>query len=100
MCYLPSQRAIIAPTGEILFTITPQAIEQKMQALRVENSTPFSRESLVELYQKLEFYKRAKTLEFFLTEDASLPKKNPLYPSFIFPERAKKIITIISYLVG
>lgn len=27
-CFLPSQRAIIAPTREILFTITPQAIDQ------------------------------------------------------------------------
>lgn len=29
-----------------------------------------------------------------------MPKKNPPYPSSIFPERAKQIITIISYLLG
>ena len=99
-CYLPSQRAIITPTGEILFTITPQAIDQMMQAPTAENATPFSHEALVELYQKLDFSKRAKTLECFLTEDALLPKKYPPYPSSIFLERAKKIITVISYLLG
>lgn len=66
-CYLPSQRAIIAPTGEVLLTITPQAIDQMMQAPTVENATPFSYEALIELYQKLDFTKRAKTLELFLT---------------------------------
>jgi len=35
-----------------------------------------------------------------LTQDASLPKKNPPYPSSIFLERAKQIITIVSYLLG
>ena len=65
-CYLPSQRAIISPTGEILFTITPQDIDQIMQALTIENATPFSHEALIELYQKLDFEKRAKNLELFL----------------------------------
>lgn len=48
----------------------------------------------------MDFAKRAKTLEIFLTEDAPLPKKHPPYPSSIFPESAKKIITVISYLLG
>ena len=99
-CYLPSQRAIIAPTGEILFAITPQAIDQMIQAPTIENATPFSYEALVELYQKLDFSKRAKTLQIFLTKDAPLPTKNPSYPSSIFPKRAKKFITTISYLLG
>jgi len=48
----------------------------------------------------LDFAKRAKTLELFLTQDTPLPKKTPPYPSSIFPKRAKKIITVISYLLG
>lgn len=61
---------------------------------------PLSYEALIEFYHKLDFSKRAKTLELFLTEDAPLPKKSPPYPSSIFPERAKQIITVISYLLG
>lgn len=99
-CYVPNQRVVISPTGEILFTIIAQSIDQMMQAPIKENATPFSHEVLTELYQKLDFEKRAKTLELFLTEDAPLPKKNPPYPSSIFLERAKKILTFISYLLG
>ena len=60
-----------------------------MQAPNIENATPFSYEALVEIYQKLDFAKRAQTLELFLTQDAALPKENTPYPSSIFPERAK-----------
>jgi len=49
-----------------------------MQAPTIENTTPFSYEALVELYEKLVFSKRAKTLELFLREDAPLPKKSSL----------------------
>ena len=37
--YFPTQRAILTPTGEILFTITPQAIDQMIEAPTVENAT-------------------------------------------------------------
>jgi len=57
--YIPSQRAIVNPNGHILFTITPQAIDQMMQSHTVKNTTPFSYEALVEIYQKLDFAKRA-----------------------------------------
>ena len=43
-----------------------------MQAPTVNNATPFSYESLVETYHKLDFAKRAQTLELFLTQDAAL----------------------------
>ena len=39
-------------------------------------------------------------MEIFLREDASLPKKNPPYPSSIFTDKAKQIITVFSYLLG
>lgn len=42
----------------------------------------------------------AKTLELFLAQYAQLPKKNHPYRSSIFPDRAKQIITVISYLLG
>ena len=80
-------------------TITAQNIEEMMQAPTIENSTPFSQEELIEIYQKLYFAKSAQTLELFMTENDPLPKKNPPFPSSIFPERSKLIITFISYLI-
>lgn len=99
-CYFPNQRAIIAPTGEILFTITAQSIDQMMQAPSVENITPFSLEALTELYQNLDFSKRAKIFDIFLQENTKLPKKNLAHPSSIFIEQEKQIIIVISYILG
>ena len=99
-CYVPSQRAIMAPFGDILFTITAKSINQTMLAPSVENSSPFSLKALNQLYQKLDFATRAKIFEIFLPENAKLPKNNPPYPSSIFPDQAKQIITIISYILG
>lgn len=99
-CYVPNQVAIISPTREILITIAAQSINQMMQVHITDNSTHFSQDALTKLYQNIDFAKRAKGLEIFLAEDAQLPKNNPPYPSFIFLERTKNIITVISYLLG
>lgn len=66
----------------------------------VENNTPFSLEVLTQLYQKMDFATRAKIFEIFLPENAQLPKNNPPYPSSIFPNQAKQIISMISYTLG
>lgn len=99
-CYIPNQRAIIAPSGEIIFTITIKTIELMMQGSYVENNTPFSIESLIELYQKLYFAKIARFFDLFLHENTQLPRKNPPYPYYIFPDQAKKIISALSYILG
>jgi hypothetical protein len=79
--YLPSQRAIVSSSGESLFTITPESINQMLQIQRSDPVIPFSIKALNNLYQKLSFPQRAQIFEIFLPEDAQLPKKNPPYPS-------------------
>lgn len=71
-----------------------------MLAPNVENATPFSLEALTPLYQKLDFPTRARIIEIFFLEYAQLPKRNPSYPSSIFPNQAKQIVSIISYTLG
>jgi hypothetical protein len=73
----PSQRAIVSSSGETLFTITPESIDQMLQIPRSDPAIPFSIEALNDLYQKLTFPQRAQIFEIFLPEDAQLPKKNP-----------------------
>lgn len=75
-CYNPQQREVMAQTGHILFTIDAKSIMQMMQAPVIEGTTPFSREVLIEMYQKLDFCKRDKTLELFMTEQTPLPNKH------------------------
>lgn len=91
--YVPVQRAIIAPTYDILFTITAQSIDQMMLAPDVENVAPFSLEALTQLYQKLDFAIRARSFEIFFKENAQLSKRilhilllfSLIKPSRLFP---------------
>jgi hypothetical protein len=98
--YLPSQRAIASRNGEIMFTITPETINQMLQIPQNKSTTPFFVESINELYQKLTFSQRAQFFEIFLREDAQLPKKNPPCPSSIFPEKDNQIISMLSCILG
>lgn len=58
----------MAPIGDILFTIDFKSIMQMMQAPIIEGTIPFTHDILSEMYQRLDFTKRAKTLELFMTE--------------------------------
>lgn len=71
-----------------------------MQALVIEGNTPFSHEFLTEMYQKLDFFKRARTLELFMTENTPLPSKNPPCSSSVFPDKTRHLVTVLSYLLG
>jgi hypothetical protein len=53
--YLLSQRAFVSSSGETLFTITPESIDQMMQISRAESPSPFTIEVLTEKYQNLSF---------------------------------------------
>jgi hypothetical protein len=57
--YIPDQKAIISSSGNVLFFITPEDIDQMMQIPRVESASPFNLEILSELYQKMTFPQRA-----------------------------------------
>jgi hypothetical protein len=98
--YFPGQRAIASSSGEILFTVTSEAIDQMLQIPRNDSAIPFSIEALNDLYQKLTFPQRAQIFEIFLPEDAQFPKKNPPYSSSIFTVKANQIIPMLSYLLG
>lgn len=90
----------MASTRHRLFTIDAKSIMQMMYAPVIKGTTPFSHEILTEMYYKLDFSKRAKTLELFMTEHTSLPNENPPYSSSFFPDRTRHIVIVLSYLLG
>jgi hypothetical protein len=98
--YLPDQRAIVSSSGETLFTITPEAIDQMLQIPRAESFSPFTIEILTEMYQKLSFPQRVQIFELFLPESAPLPKANPPYQSSIFSAKGNQIISSLCSLLG
>lgn len=90
----------MAQNGDILFTVIPESINHMLQIPNYESLKPFSGDSLVEFYMNLTFPQRANIFETFLLEDAQLPKKNPSYSSSMFLKMTKKIISIVSCLLG
>jgi hypothetical protein len=98
--YIPEQRAIVSSSGEILFLIMPESIEQMMQIPRVDSASPFNLEILTELYQKMNFPQRAQILELFLPPSTQFPSINPPYPSSIFSTKGNWIISSLCALLG
>jgi hypothetical protein len=98
--YLPDQRSIVSSSGETLFSITPEAIDQMMEIPRVESYSPLTKESLTEMYQNLSFPRRAHIFELFLPRDAQFPKKNSPYHSSIFLKRGNQIISLLCCLLS
>jgi len=71
--------------------------------LQVKPSTPlhlFSIDSLMEIYKKVTFPQRSKIFEIFLPENAELSRTNPPYPSSLFPEMIRQVVSIISCLLS
>jgi hypothetical protein len=98
--YIPEQRAVISSSGEILFLITPESIDQMMQIPRDDSASPFNLEILTELYQKMTFPQRAQIFELFLPPSAQFPSTNPPYPSSMFSTKGNQIISSLCALLG
>jgi hypothetical protein len=98
--YLPNQRAIVSSSGETLFTITPETIDQMMQIPRVGSFSPFTTEILIKMYQKLSFPQRAHIFEISLLKSAQFPKKNHPHHSSMFSSKGNQIISSLCCLLG
>jgi hypothetical protein len=98
--YIPDQRAIVSSSGDVLFFITPEDIDQMMQMPRAESTSSFNLEILTELYQKMTFPRRAQIFELFLPTSARFPSTNPPYPSSMFSTKGNQIISSLCALLG
>jgi hypothetical protein len=98
--YIPDQRVIVSSSGENLFFITPEAIDQMMQIPRDKSTSPFNLEVITKLYQKLSFPQRAQIFNLFLPQAPHLPKTNPPYPSSLFSVKGNQVISSLCALLG
>ena len=100
ICYLPSQRAIVFPNQQILFTITTGSINEMLQIQPNPDEAPFSIENLIDLYLKLDLPKISQNFQTFLLEKTQVPTDNPPYSATIFYERTRQIVTMLSCILG
>lgn len=98
--YVPSHRTIEAPNLEILFKITAKSINQMLQIQSTPNLTPLSIASLLSLYITLDPTKIKQIFQSFITEECHTPKDIPPYGFAIFSETVRRIITMISSIIG
>ena len=90
----------MSSSGEIIFLITSETIDQMLQITRAESPSPFNLEIITELYQKLSFPQRAQIFELFLPQAAQLPTTNPSYPSSLFSIKGNQVIMSLCALLG
>lgn len=90
----------MAQNGDILVTISLETINQMLLIPENDSLSQFSTPSLMDLYHKLTFPQKPQIFEIFLPKDAQLPKKILPYPASMFLENTKKIISLVSCLLG
>ena len=86
--YIPSQRAIVSPNQQLLFTITAESINQMMHVQPSPNETPLSISDLLDLYVKLDLAKIAQFFHTFIIEYFHTPTDSPSYVATIFHREA------------
>jgi hypothetical protein len=98
--YIPKKRVVVSSSGEILFLITLESIDQMMQIPQVNSASPFNLEILTELYQKMTFPQRDQIFKLFLPPSTQFPSTNPPYPSSMFSTKGNQIISSLCALLG
>ena len=96
--YEPSQRAVMGPSGGVLFHITPQSINEMLQFKPTQPLFPLTMKHLLDLASKLSSEEVTRIAKTFMP-----PKffsASPPYHHAWFDETGRLIIDIISYILG
>ena len=85
---------------KVLFTITAESVNEMLQVQPGPNLTPLSIGDLLDHYTKLCPSRPAQIFQTFIIEEQHIPKDVAPYFSATFFERGKKIVTMISCILG
>ena len=97
--YDPNQRAVLAPSGSVLFHITPQAINQMLYFQTTKPLAPLSMQLLLDQGAKLSSSQITRIVELFMQLDCQ-PWKPPPYLHVWFNEIGKLLVNMISCILG
>lgn len=88
-CYVPSQRSIVTPNQQVLFTIIAESINQMLQIKPSQNETPLCIDGLLDLYTNIDIPKKAQIIQTFIIKESHTPTNSPPYAATIFFERGR-----------
>ena len=97
--YDPCQRAVLSPSGSVLFHITPEAINQMLHFHTTKPLTPLSMMHLIDQGGKLSSAQIIKINQLFI-EPGSQTVRTPLIGNVYFNELGRFLVDMISYVLG
>jgi len=97
--YEPTQRAIMSPTGTILFHITPESINEMLHFKPTQPLAPLSMGHLLDEGSKLSTAEIGQIAKLFMRSDCQ-PREPPPFQHVWFNEAGRFIIDMISYVLG
>jgi len=97
--YDPNQRAVLSPSGSVLFHITPKAMNQILQFQSAKPLAPLSMQLLVDQGAKLSSSQITRISQLFMQPD-SQPQQPPPFLHVWFNDIGKVLVNMISYILG
>ena len=94
--YNPSQREVMYPSLDELFTITTKSINAMLQLQHEQNLTPLSIGNLLNQFPNLITGKIAEMFQTFIRKEKHIPKDPPPYVATIFSPFGQDIVPMIS----
>ena len=86
--------------NEVMFYITAEAINDLLQLSHDPRAVSLSIEDLTQMYLDLDFPRNFIILQNFMPNHVNIPKVNTRYDTFDFSEGSRKIISMLSFILG
>jgi len=97
--YDPTQRAVMAPSGTVLFHITAQSINEMLHFKPTQPLAPLSMGFLLDQGAKLPSSEITRIAQLFMKPNCQ-PQQPPPYLHSWFTEVGRFIVDMISYILG
>lgn len=98
-CYDPNQRAVISPTGSVLFQITPESINEMLHFHTAKKLTPLYMQNLINKGSKLSSDQIIKINQLFVRPGSESVRTPPIGYQYL-NELGRMLVDLISYVLG
>ena len=96
--YDPNQRAVLSPSGSVLFYVTPEAINQMLHFQSAKSLTPLSMQHLIDQGAKISSAQITRITQLFMDPDS--PQRPPPFLHVWFNDIGKILVDMTTYILG